>query len=776
MGYRDNGRLIGTTLNYSIPTNTAADYYTILGPTVETIQFVGGTTLAVVGGTTNVSVPLTSLTGGIGSAPQFGDLIIVAVERCGTANKTYNIAGFTQIADLYQNDTEDSNFHVGYALATPIPQTSVVITGGSGAAADGMAIAVQVFRNVNQTTPLDVTSTTTGAINGGAVNPIAITPVTSGAVLVVTGGAAQDATSFNFSASYLTNFVTPSTNSLTSTNDACVGMGYVSWPGGTYDPAVWTVTSSGGTAANWSWNAVTIAIRPGPTVTLGNKRNSGIWDIQDIAASAGDDVQGQQEYISASGTFNFTVPASVTSLSAVCIGGGGGGGGWGNANDESGGGGGGGALAYGTFAVTPGEILTINVGAAGTAGATQNNGGNGGTSSVQRSGTNLVAAGGGTGGRGGDAGGQAGGAGGTVIAGTGFAGGRGGNNSLVTGAPSVGGGGAGGYSGAGGRGGDFASRNGLAGTNDASGGGASLMGTVPEPDATFGTGHGGGGGTNVFGAGAAGAAGIASSLLFRVDTIQSATYNNVSAVNVTGSGSGATFNVTQNANNNGYTVTIVNGGTGYSSTAGANSIRIPGTSVGGATTANDINLTINSVSNGAILSFTIPTAGTVGNSSAGNAVATLTVLRGDSTGASGGPFTVTNTTTDIRITNVSGGTNISGTWSFEVSISGSTYSVAVINGGTGWGVSDTLFIPFTAIGGAPQSGGGGSGGSTGTAVGGLYGGGGRSAIGVGGPGQAGARGAVRLVWGKTYSFPNSAPSGITSTTIRRGVRRLLSLA
>lgn len=775
MGYRDNGRLIGTTLNYSIPTNTAADYYTILGPSVAAIQFVGGTTLAVVGGTTNVSVPLTSLTGGIGSAPQFGDLIIVAVERCGTTNKTYNIAGFTQIADLYQNDTEDSNFHVGYALATPIPQTSVVITGGSGAAADGMAIAVQVFRNVNQTTPLDVTSTTAGAINGGAVNPIAITPVTSGAVLVVTGGAAQDATSFSFSASYLTNFVTPSTNSLTSTNDACVGMGYVSWPGGTYDPAAWTVTSSGGTAANWSWNAVTIAIRPGPTVTLGNKRNSGIWDIQDIAAAVGTDVQGQQEYTTA-GTFNFTVPAGVTSLSAVCIGGGGGGGGWGNAADESAGGGGGGSLAYNTFAVTPGEILTINVGAAGTAGATQNNGGNGGTSSVQRSGTNLVAAGGGTGGRGGDAGGQAGGAGGTVITGGGFSGGRGGNNSLVTGAPSAGGGGAGGFSGVGGRGGDFASRNGLAGTGGAGGGGAALMGTTAEPDATFGTGHGGGGGNGLYTNGISGTAGIASSLFFRVDTIASATYNNVSSVNVTGSGTGATFNVTQNANNNGYTVTIVNGGTGYSSTAGANSIRIPGTSVGGATTANDINLTINAVSNGAILSFTIPTAGTAGNSSAGNSVATLTVLRGDSTGGIGGTYTVTNTTPNIRITNVSGGTTVSGTWSFEVSASGSTYSVAVINGGTGWGVGDTLFIPFNAIGGAQQSGGGGSGGSGGSAIGGLYGGGGRSAVGTGGPGQAGGRGAVRLVWGRNFQYPNNAPSVIDSTTILRGVRRLRSLA
>lgn len=776
MGFKDNGRLIGATLNYSIPSDTTADYYTILGPTVETIQYVGGTTLAVVGGTTNVSVPLTSLTGGIASAPQFGDLIIVAVERCGTTNKTYNIAGFTQIADLYQNDTEDSNFHVGYALATPIPQTSVVITGGSGAAADGLAVAVRVFRNVDQTTPLDVTSTTTGALNGAAVNPIAITPVTSGAIIVAAGGAATDATTFSFTASYLTNFSSVSTNALTSTNDAAVGIGYVAWTSGAYDPAVWTVTSTGGTAANWSWNAVTMAIRPGPTVTLGNKRNSGIWDIQDIASNAGIDIQGQGEYTSAAGTSNFTVPAGVTQISAVCIGGGGGGGGWGNAADESSGGGGGGALAYGTFTVTPGEVLTVNVGAAGTAGATQSNGGNGGNSSVQRAGVNLVAAGGGQGGRGGDAGGEAGGTGGTVIAGTGFAGGRGGNNSPVTGAPSAGGGGAGGYSGAGGRGGDFASRSGLSGTGGAGGGGATLQATAAEPAATTGLGHGGGGGVGVFGEGASGAGGVPSSLFLTVNTIASATYNGVSATNVTGTGTGATFNVTQSASTNGYTVTLASGGTGYSSTAGSNTIRILGTSVGGATTANDITITITGVSSGAITTFTIPTAGAAGNTSAGNAFATLSITRGDATGGTGGPYTVTNSTSGVVVTNTSGGTAPGGTWSITVTLSGSSYSVSVNSGGSNFGINDTIFIPFTVIGGAQQSGGGGSGGGTALGNGALYGGGGRGATGAGGAGQAGARGAVRLVWGRSYSFPNAAPSGITTATNLRGVRRLRSLA
>lgn len=176
---------------------------------------------------------------------------------------------------------------------------------------------------------------------------------------------------------------------------------------------------------------------------------------------------GQQEYTTAQ-TTTFTVPAGCTSISAVCVGGGGGGGGSEDA-DEGGAGGGGGALAYQTsIAVTPGESLTVVVGAAGAAGAASGNGGPGGTSSISRSGTNLVAANGGGGGqhRGN------GGTGGTVVTGTGGSGGTGGNasNSRANG-NGGGGAGAGGYSGNGGNGGDGATAS-VAGSAGAAGSGA----------------------------------------------------------------------------------------------------------------------------------------------------------------------------------------------------------------------------------------------------------------------------------------------------------------
>ncbi len=67
------------------------------------------------------------------------------------------------------------------------------------------------------------------------------------------------------------------------------------------------------------------------------------------------------------GAYNFTVPNPITTIYA-CVFGAGGGGGSGDGN--SGNGGGGGGYCEGPISVTPGQILTITVGAGGTAGNT----------------------------------------------------------------------------------------------------------------------------------------------------------------------------------------------------------------------------------------------------------------------------------------------------------------------------------------------------------------------------------------------------------------------
>lgn len=251
----------------------------VLGQTTELaeLEYVGGRTQSGSGTTSNITVSLTGLSGGTDTEPLEGDIVIIAIELCGTSDKSYRISGYTEIADLYANDTEDSNLQVGYKFMGATPDTSASITGGTGSTADAYAISIHVWRNVDSTTPLDVTPTTISQINTGIPNPPAITPTTSGAQILVAAGTAHTGGTDTFGASYLDNFLTVGGN---DDNDATVGMGSILWTSGAYDPAAWTFSQSDSTA--FSTNSVSFALRPA-TVTvdiLGNRKRSGIWALQ----------------------------------------------------------------------------------------------------------------------------------------------------------------------------------------------------------------------------------------------------------------------------------------------------------------------------------------------------------------------------------------------------------------------------------------------------------------------------------------------------------------
>ncbi|MFQ6288568.1 phage tail protein [Yersinia enterocolitica] len=107
------------------------------------------------------------------------------------------------------------------------------------------------------------------------------------------------------------------------------------------------------------------------------------------------------------GTFPFTVPDGVTRIRARVVGGGGGAGG--SAAAKSGGGGGGGGYAESWITVTPGQVLSITVGAGGAGGTAGNAGSSGSVSSVSE----YLSASGGLFGEAGGGGTGAGGFGGT---------------------------------------------------------------------------------------------------------------------------------------------------------------------------------------------------------------------------------------------------------------------------------------------------------------------------------------------------------------------------
>jgi alpha-tubulin suppressor-like RCC1 family protein len=202
------------------------------------------------------------------------------------------------------------------------------------------------------------------------------------------------------------------------------------------------------------------------------------------------------EVITTPGTYSWTAPEGITSVSVLAVGGGGAGG----AAYWAGGGGGGGGLGFkSNISVTPGSSYTVVVGAGGI-GITGNEGGVGGDGGdTYFIDTSTVLGGGGKGGAGSSDTvnlAYAGGAGGTFI---GDSGGNGGTGGTSSGDTAGGGAGAGGYSGNGGNGGTAgagSNGSGGGGGGGGSGGANSANGAAPS-----------GGGVGILGEGASGTGG-----------------------------------------------------------------------------------------------------------------------------------------------------------------------------------------------------------------------------------------------------------------------------
>ena len=190
---------------------------------------------------------------------------------------------------------------------------------------------------------------------------------------------------------------------------------------------------------------------------------------------------GQQEFTTA-GTYSWTAPTGVTSVSVVAVGGGSGG----STADPGGGGGGGGLGWRNNIQVTPGQIYTVVVGNGSSAGTSTASGEN--SYFIDTSTVVGLGAGG--------ASEDVGAIGGSYVGDGGGAGGNGGNPEGLN-AFGGGGGGAGGYAGNGGNG---SGRPTIAGDNGAGGGGGGGSGTATIS-------NGSGGGVGIYGQGSSGAGG-----------------------------------------------------------------------------------------------------------------------------------------------------------------------------------------------------------------------------------------------------------------------------
>ena len=238
----------------SAPAETATGTRTAASPT-----YVGGKTAGFGGGTSDNTVALTGLTGGTDTAPQAGDIIIIGFSAGYNTNAlslSIVSSGYTSVGPITGFDSYDTTLVGGYKVMSSTPDADVIVSGTTDAAAAGV-VTVHVWRGVDPTTPMDVAAETAADANGGRPTPPAITPVTSGAVIVMMGGSAGGTTTGVFT-SGLSNFIS---RYEVDTYRTAGGVGSANWIGGTYTPTQWAGSS---TNVAYAWAAITLALRPAP--------------------------------------------------------------------------------------------------------------------------------------------------------------------------------------------------------------------------------------------------------------------------------------------------------------------------------------------------------------------------------------------------------------------------------------------------------------------------------------------------------------------------------
>jgi len=223
---------------------------------VSGIRYVGGYVVGIPADSGDVTVTLTSLTGGLATQPSTGDLVIVYFGTASLVDRNLVVAGYTSVADLYANDDIDTNLEVAHKTMSSPADTSFVLTGGTLNNSDNGTIAVQVWRNVGTlVTPVG----TATAINTVRPTPPAANPNVAGSYIVVGGaGARNNNDPGTYSSSDLTAFITADQTS--NDRSSVIGIGYKQWISGTFTPAqfTWSTTDS----TSYSCASATIILRP----------------------------------------------------------------------------------------------------------------------------------------------------------------------------------------------------------------------------------------------------------------------------------------------------------------------------------------------------------------------------------------------------------------------------------------------------------------------------------------------------------------------------------
>lgn len=229
------------------------------GAISKPIEYVGGYGATVTSSTSDQTITFGgNLTGGVASSASAGDIVLVWFATGSTADRNLVVSGYTEVTELYANSVTDTNLAIAYKFMGSTPDTTFVLTGGTLNTDDAGAVAVQVFRNVKSSQPLDVATQTTVVNNSVIVNPPSITPITSGSWIVAGGAGGHRAGNQNYFGSNLTSLVKASAN---LNNDVSVVAGHHVWTSSVFDPTAFTL-GVGIDSTDYSNASATVALKP----------------------------------------------------------------------------------------------------------------------------------------------------------------------------------------------------------------------------------------------------------------------------------------------------------------------------------------------------------------------------------------------------------------------------------------------------------------------------------------------------------------------------------
>lgn len=208
----------------------------------------------------STTVSLTSLTGGIASAPAEGDLVVAISASYGTSNTDFSYSGYTEGGDWYrdwESTGDDGNFAIHYRVMTSSPNTTFTKMSSEH------TVFIYVFRGINPTTPLDAAiafaqSTSTNSSDPEDLKCPPIDVVTPNAVILLAMAYEDNGEPLPTVPSGYTGYLSDRSNS--SSLLACYKI--VSSPG-TETPGVFAYTPyDEGAGEAEGWMGATVALRP----------------------------------------------------------------------------------------------------------------------------------------------------------------------------------------------------------------------------------------------------------------------------------------------------------------------------------------------------------------------------------------------------------------------------------------------------------------------------------------------------------------------------------